>query len=163
MTILSDFSKLIFMFIIAYLLKVGINFIVAFITTTALRVIAGGFHFKRYWTCLLFSFCYYTLLIWLSYWKVSLFCLSTICCIICPLFIILTPTLTPQRKYAYKVKSMHAKIMTFTLLVIYLFIYLIKQTSIASLGIWTIILQFIQIVIMKGKNFYEKKKKYNMV
>lgn len=153
---LSDLSKFAFLLILSVTLAYATEFIVAFIFTTILRVIIGGTHFKTYWGCFIFSLCYFTFLIAINEAVANPLLIIAIFTIAVIIVFIFAPMTTKQRENIRKIDSLVYKVAGLAVCLLYLLIYLLTKNLVAQLGLWTVILQSIQLFTMKGVNFYEK-------
>jgi accessory gene regulator B len=154
LSILGDLSKLIFFLILFYLSGNLLFFIYAFIATTLLRIFIGGYHFKTYLSCLIFSTIYYSSLLFLC----SIMSTQSIVYLL-PIFsillIILTPQVSENKKSALTTKKIISKSFTFLLVLIYILLFALKKDPIYSIGPLTIILQTLQLLFMKGGHIYD--------
>lgn len=159
--ILSDLSKIIILSLIFILLGNIKFFLITFCISTILRINIGGFHFKKYLSCLLFTSLYYLLL-----WGIHLSTIPTT--VMFQLFIIslliqllFAPVVSRQRetipypnKKMFKIKALLVSIITFSL-------YIINNNPYAKIGVWIVIIQSLLILPQKGVKIYEKNIKYS--
>lgn len=157
---LNDFSKIIILSLIFMLLGDIKFFLITFCVSILLRINIGGFHFKQYISCLLFTSLYFFLLL-----AIHLTVLPDI--IMFQLFVIslliqltLAPVVSPQRetiqytnKKLFKFKSLFLSITVFLL-------YITSNNPYAKISIWVVIIQSLLILIQKGVKTYEKNTKH---
>lgn len=147
--IFYDLSKLI-VFITFFICIKRINeFLYAFILSFPLRIVSGGLHFKKYWSCFGFSFLYFTLLtIPLAHVRLP-YSISIIILLACSLIIFLLapiqsasrPPLPNSEIFQCKKKAVFASLYGTILTTLFF------DTYLASTGFWTIVLHTLQLVI----------------
>jgi|LGOV01.1.fsa_nt_gb accessory gene regulator protein AgrB len=153
----GDLSKL---FIIGFVfLKLGllVPFLYAMVTTLPLRSVIGGFHLSTYWKCLLFSFFYFVVLILLSEWIEYQYILYTLP-IASGMVLLLAPQIPLSSERTLKVSKFVTKLLAFILRAIISLVFIIKKDSISHIGPLTVFFQSIQLLLLKGVNYYEKHK-----
>ena len=161
--IMYDLSKFIVMSLFFYYIGHLTQYLFAVLVSIPLRTQSGGLHFKHYWSCFLFSFGYFTIIICVLgkiLLPCSLFLLLMLFCSIInfclsPIQSATRPLLSDVKRQAIKKKSY---IITIYCAVVILIFY---QTSFASVGYWTIILHSLQLLIAyilkKGGERCEKR------
>jgi accessory gene regulator B len=160
----SELSKFLILLIVSFMFDYMKEFFVAFIFTSSLRVIIGGNHFKTYWGCFTFSSFYFVFLIFINQLTLPFHSIHLIFTLAIIVIFILSPVASKQREGLSKINKNVYKIVGVSLSLFYLAIYLISNDHTAKLGLWTVILQSIELLVMKGVIFYEKtliKKSYN--
>ncbi|MBF4695870.1 accessory gene regulator B family protein [Fusibacter ferrireducens] len=120
-TLLGELSKFVLLWLIFYLVRLDHLFLMAFIFFSCMRVVAGGFHFSTYLSCLFGSFIMYTTIL-LSAQFIPLISFSKILLLI-PSMIILylfTPVI-PHNRYEYNKNAIHKKRSQTAIMVLILF------------------------------------------
>ncbi|SHI07075.1 accessory gene regulator B family protein [Clostridium grantii] len=130
--LLNNFTKLILLLVIFLFLGNLKEFIFAFILSTVLRVISGGFHLKHYWTCFLFSLFYYISLLELYYLQVSNITMLLLVIIFSIILICLTPIACKQREAIRKTDKKICKLLALCLVLLYYYIYTLKKTPLIA-------------------------------
>ena len=153
--IFNDLSKLLILLIIFSFLGLFYNFLMISIFSIALRVTIGGFHFRKYWSCLLFTFAYYLIIISINKFILNDMILIIIYIVAAFCIIWLAPMTSLERAAIRKTSIGTYKFIAFMILSLYFLIYIIKKDSISQLSLLTSIAQSIQLLIMKGVNIYE--------
>lgn len=160
--IIYDLSKFIIISIFFIIVGLFKEFLFASMISAPLRIYSGGLHFKHYWTCFLFSFGYFVLLILgLSTIPLSIY-LSSIIMVLCSIInFCLSPVQSATRPPLSTTELQRTKQKTFILSIYCILIILIfYNTPLASVGYWTILLHTMQLIIAKlmkkGGEQYEK-------
>jgi accessory gene regulator B len=159
-----ELSKFLILLIGSFMFGYMKDFFVAFIFTSFLRVIIGGSHFKTYWGCFTFSFFYFVFLIFINQLPLPSHSINLIFTIAIIVIFILAPIASNQREGLSKIHKNVYKIAGVSLASFYFVIYLIISDHPIRLGLWTVILQSIELLVMKGVRSYEKiliQKSYN--
>ncbi|SRR6056297_49387 len=157
--LLSDFSKLVILFIFFTVMNNGKIFLIMFVFSTILRINVGGFHFKRYWTCLAFSLMYYNSLLFVNRLAIDEIFFIFLFILFSIILIWIAPLVSKKRESIRKAKKSRYKIVTFTIVLSYLILYIFINNTFTKVGLWIIILQSLQLLIMKGVREYESSKK----
>lgn len=159
-SILNELSKFLILLILSLLFSETKLFLIGFITTILLRVVIGGFHLKTYWGCLLFSFFYFLslIIIYKFDFKIELLILLFLTSSI--VIFILSPLVSKQRENISNINNTVYKFIGLLVCSIYLLIYIFTKEPFLRLGLLTVILQSIQLLIMKGVKYYEKNINY---
>jgi hypothetical protein len=71
----------------------------------------------------------------------------------------IAPLVSKKRESIRKAKKSSYKIITFTIVLSYLFLYIFINNTFTKVGLWIIILQSLQLLVMKGVKKYESSKK----
>lgn len=147
-----DCSKLAFFGIYYYCTKEFISFLFVLFPLILLRMKNGGIHFKKYWSCFLFTFAYFELSIRLLPMFFHL-PLGAIYCIL-PLYALLDWLIGPNsltRKKAMNVIYIKkAKIQTFLLIMLLEILFLIFPANrYLIVSFWTVTLHTIQLGVTK--------------
>lgn len=160
----GDVSKFIILIVFFSLLNYPVVFLYAFLTTTFLRIFSGGKHFKTYHGCLLFSFIYFNFVIFFSKFIAFKFDPYFLCLSILSLLILLliAPQILIRSNRKYKMNIYITKSIIFILMAIYMSLFITKKEPMYTIGPLTIVLQAIQLLIIKGENYYEIKKQKNI-
>lgn len=158
--ILNDSSKIIILSLIFMLLGNIKFFLITFCISTVLRINIGGFHFKKYIHCLLFTLVYYFLLLGIYLSDFSHMVMFQLFVISLLIQLMLAPVVSPQRKTIhypnkkiFKLKSLLMSLVTFSL-------YIINNSPYNKTSIWVVIIQSLLILIQKGVKLYEKNTKH---
>lgn len=157
--LLSDFSKLVILLIFFTVMNKGKIFLIMFVFSTILRINVGGFHFKKYWTCLAFSFMYYNSLLFVNKLAIDEIFFIFLFILFSIILIWIAPLVSKKRESIRKVKKSRYKIVNFTIVLSYLILYIFINNTFTKVGLWIIILQSLQLLIMKGVREYESSKK----
>ena len=160
LAISGDISKFIILIVFFGVLNYQVEFLYAFLTTTLLRIFSGGKHFNTYLQCLLFSFTYFTFLIFFSRFIAFkydryLFGLSIISLFI---LLLIAPQILIKSNRKYKMNICITKFILFILMTVYMYLFIIKKEPMYNIGLLAIIFQTIQLLLIKGENYYEIKK-----
>lgn len=149
--VIYDLSKFIILFLFFYSVGYVKEFLFAALISIPLRTHSGGLHFKHYLSCFLFSFGYFTLLIYgLSTIQLPTY-LSVPLMLLCAFINFrLSPILSASRPPLPAAEIHSLKQKTF-ILTIYctLIVILFYQTTLTSVGYWTILLHSMQLIIAK--------------
>ena len=156
MMIITDGSKLVILMVLYLLLDYGVEFIILFILTILLRINIGGFHLKKYLSCLLLSGIYFYILIYLNNIDIRFIQLVTTSIICLLILIIFAPVIPPQRQGVRSLNKNRLKAKGSFFSSIYIIIYIVKDNYYTQLGVWVVIIQTILILILKGVNTNEK-------
>ena len=149
LTLLSEGSKLILLFLVALYTGYTTDFIIVTVTLLPLRITSGGLHFKHYWSCFLMSFIFITTCVLLpqicypNKWIAEFFMLI---CLLLHYFI--GPVASCYREEAPKHIIQKCKLESFV--VIFFLMLLINITGMnhsVACCFWTVILQSVQLVI----------------
>lgn len=149
--IVYDLSKLAIMSLSFYFLGYFREFLFASMIAAPLRIYSGGLHFKHYISCFLFSFGYFSLVI---------FCLSTIrlpfytCAFlmaVCSFLNFCSSPVQSASRPSLPADEIHKDKQRTLLLSIYCMalVLLFYHTPLAPVGYWTILLHSVQLMIAK--------------
>lgn len=161
--LLYDLSKFIVMFLFFYFTGNLDKYLFAVMVSIPLRTQSGGLHFKHYWSCFLFSFGYFSVIIcFLSSIILprSFFLMLMALCSVTNYF--LSPVLSPSRPplSAEEIQSVKQRAFIITICCA-LVILLLYHTPFASAVCWTIILHSLQLliayIIQKRRKKHEKQ------
>lgn len=156
-----EFSKLIFFFTFFTAIGKLSEFVVCMIALLPFRWISGGIHLKHYWSCFLFSFAFFAVILFLGenftlpfYIQVGLFILSNL------LLFIIGPVPSAKRKAMTKIRYDKLRVLSSLILAIYTVLYFaLQNVPHRSIVFWSIILQIIQLICAKltrKGDIYEK-------
>ncbi|MDF2843455.1 MAG: accessory regulator, partial [Herbinix sp.] len=160
LVILGDASKFLILFVAFSLLGYWQEYVYAFVTTTFLRIHIGGKHYNTYLGCLLFSTGYFSLLVFLTvllprhYYIYLLIVTIPIALVL----ILTSPRVSIKSGRNVKKNLSEIKRNILVLIVVYLLLFIIIREPIFLIGPFTIILQTIQLLTMKGGSYYEIRK-----
>jgi accessory gene regulator protein AgrB len=160
LVILGDASKFLILFVAFSLLGYWQEYVYAFVTTTLLRIHIGGKHYNTYLGCLLFSTGYFSLLVFLTvllprhYYIYLLIVTIPIALVL----ILTSPRVSIKSGRNVKKNLSEIKRNIIALIVVYLLLFIIIREPIFLVGPFTIILQTIQLLTMKGGSYYEIRK-----
>lgn len=144
-----DLSKFIVMCLFFYFTGYLSEYLFAAMISVPLRTQSGGIHFKHYWSCFLFSFGYFTVIIYglcrivLPFTVLILF--MAICSLVnfglSPIQAATRPPLPAAEQHTIKQKTF--------MLTVYcaLIVLLFYHSPLAAVGYWTIILHSLQLLI----------------
>ena len=160
LVILGDASKFLILFVAFSLLGYWLEYVYAFVTTTLLRIHIGGNHYNTYLGCLLFSTGYFSLLVYLTvllprhYYIYLLMVTIPIALVL----ILTSPRISIKSGSNVKKNISEIKRNILVLIAVYLLLFIIIREPIFLIGPFTIILQTIQLLTMKGGSYYEIRK-----
>ncbi len=144
-TLLGEFSKLILLWITFRFIHLDHLFLMAFMIFSCIRVVAGGFHFSTYLSCLIGSFIMYTailltnhFILLTSYSRILLLTLSII------VLYFFTPVI-PLNRYEYNKDSIHSKRLqtAFMVLILFAFALYTNQVQLFTLSLFIFALQLL--------------------
>lgn len=154
-SILSDFSKFLLIFLFFLPFGYGISFLQAFALTSLLRAIAGGFHFNTYWSCFGYSFLYYFVSIVVSNYF-TIIHMPIFAVISSMIILTLSPMPSAQRVKIMKLSNGKAKLFTLVVLIPLLLLGFGTGEQLSRMSFAIIILQALQMIVLKGVKIYEK-------
>lgn len=157
--IVGDLSKLLLMFVIFGFAGFWLEFLYAAIALSFFRVFTGGLHFKTYMGCFFFSILFFVAIIYLNHFVplvnqsvINLALLNT------TIMILLSPMQSVTRPLPTKRKTILFKLIACMFILIHSIGFIASnQHPYFNISIWVILLQSIQLLIAKGKLYYEKK------
>lgn len=156
-----ELSKLAFFFAFFAFIGKFSEFLVCLIALLPFRWISGGIHLKHYWSCFLFSFGFFALILALGenfIFPVSVQIISIILCNI--LLFLIGPVPSAKRKLMTKNHYMKMRILSSAILLIYTILYFaLQNVPHHSVIYWSIILQIIQLIcarLTRKGGLYEK-------
>lgn len=156
-----ELSKLLFFTLFYFSLGKFGEYVVCLLALLPLRWLSGGLHLKSFWTCFLFSFCFFDLIILgladhslPVYWELILLILGNIC------LYGIGPVTSAKRKTMKKKQYDCMRILSSFILLLYTILYFVlENVPHRSIIFWSIILQIIQLfcarMARKGE-IYEK-------
>ncbi len=157
--LLLDVSKIIILFTLFYIIGEARNFLYSVFALFLIRPLTGGFHFKTYISCLIFTSLFFLCVIILNriisldYYAVYMMISS------CIVILGIAPIINENRPSYSESKKKHFKIFALSVIIIHLVLYLIaKRNPYLNISIWVITLQSIQLLIKKGVDICEKSK-----
>lgn len=158
-----DCSKLVIFGIFYYLTGDFKAFLFALFPLILLRTKNGGIHFKRYWSCFLFTFaylelCIHILPVFLPLPPVVLCAALPVCALIDWL---VGPNSLVRKKGMDEVHTRNAKIQTLLLiLLLEILCFVFPADAYLTVSFWTVVLHVVQLCVTKGLKevqLYEKK------
>ncbi len=164
LVIWGDTSKFLILLILFSLLGFWQEYLYAFFTTTLLRIHIGGKHYDTYLSCLLFSTGYFSLLIYLTlvfpqqYYSYLLLLAIAIAIVL----LLIAPRISNKSGRNLKKNITEIKRNIIVLITTYLVISIIIKEPIFLIGPFTIILQTVQLLTMKGGSYYEIRKEIKL-
>lgn len=150
-TILSETSKILFLFLAFYLLHMQTEFLIAAAVLLSIRNFTGGIHLAHYTTCLAFSFLFLLFAILLSRHVVvsaglQIFIMGIGAITICRIGGVSSdqrPDPTPKKRFLFKIVAC-------LLLLVYTTLFLcVKNLPQKNLIFWVIVLQIMQLAAAK--------------
>lgn len=157
----NDISKILILLVMFFILGKTREFIYSVIALLTLRPFTGGFHFKSYMGCLLFTGAFFASSITLNEnintnsFILILFVFSSIT------ILMIAPIISKNRpSYSYK-KQLYFKFIGLSIVTIHFVTYiLINKNPYLRSSIWVFTLQSIELLIKKGVDIYERKKSH---
>lgn len=149
--LLSEGSKFIIMYTIFYLLQLKTEYCIAVFVLLSVRNFSGGIHLKHYISCLLFTFSFFSGVIYCSkillipemIQCILLFCTALALFIIGPITSDNRPELTQKQMRIYK------SIGSFVLIIYALIFLCMKTFPYQNLIFWVIVFQILQLAAAK--------------
>lgn len=120
------------------------------ILTLILRSQSGGFHFKRYLSCLAFTFTYFIAVLLLTQLAITNTFLIAFGIIGCATIAWLSPMLSQQRKKLKRINVSSLKYRSIAIASIYTVLFFVRDTPFTRCAIWVVIIQGILLLIQKG-------------
>lgn len=157
----TDLSKFVILFLLFSLLHYPNEFIYAFVTTSLLRTLSGGKHFKTYIRCLSFSFIYFISLIMLSKFIFESYTEYLIigCILSSIILMMIAPQIPIHSRRILKSNPIHLKIIIMIIEITYNALFLVLKEPMFIIGLLAIIFQTILLLNLKGENYREYNKK----
>lgn len=158
--LLSEISKFLILLIFFMYFKQTKLFMYSIFTLTLVRSYTGGLHFDTYLSCLGFSFLFFIFSITSSL-LISLSIRTTIILVfiifICLIFI--SPIPSKSRPNYSNKKLLRFKLINISIFIIHIFLYFNDKSNLyLTNALWVYFYQSIQLIIAKGKCYYEKHK-----
>lgn len=146
-----ELSKLVFFFVFFAVIGKFSEFAVCLIALLPFRWISGGIHLKHYWSCFIFSFCFFAVILFMGemftlplYAQISLFVLSNL------LLFFIGPVPSAKRKVMTKKQYTNKRFLSSLILLVYTILYFaLQNVPHRSVVFWSIILQIIQLICAK--------------
>lgn len=158
-TLLSDFSKMILLYGLFFIFHMEKAYIYSLCTLLLIRSFTGGLHFKKYWSCFLFTGMFFSAtLICIHYIPLNN-SIVNFSIIIAILSIGIVGPLQSNKRPELSSKNKRINIiLAISILFIHLVLYYIFPNSYyLTCAIWTIILQTVQLLISKGVMLMKNK------
>jgi len=154
--LLTDISKIILLFIGFSFFKAQKDLFFILLFSVPLRINIGGFHMKKYFSCLSFSAICYASITYLNEYMI----LSTTTLVMMGMFSIIilsfiAPMLPKERLGVTGIKLRNLKIRAILLSTAYLLIFVTINNPYTRYGIWVLIIQTLLLILLKGVNTYE--------
>jgi len=155
---ITDISKILIILFISAIYGVCRDLMIILLFSFPLRINVGGFHMKKYFSCLIFSSIYlltnYYLNTSIQIESPILVAVGIICIII---VFIISPIVPRERIETTSMKLQPLKLRATILTVIYIALFTIVNNPYTRYGIWVIIIQTILLLTAKGVKTNEKK------
>ncbi|MCI5731027.1 MAG: accessory gene regulator B family protein [Eubacterium sp.] len=154
-------SKLLFYFLFFLCIGKYSEFVVCLIALLPLRWISGGLHLKHYWSCFLFSFLFFSVIILALDGCVLPQEVQIILLTLCNIFLYLIGPVTSEKRKTMTLKRYQGmRYLSSGILFVYTILYFVlENVPHRSIVFWSIILQIIQLfcarLVRKGE-IYEK-------
>lgn len=146
----TDLSK-VFLVLIPFILTGHlVEYFSILLMTLILRSQAGGFHFKRYITCLGFTITYFISILLLTRLTLPYYFMMTLGGLSVLTIYMLSPMLSEQRKRIKRLNVKSLKIRAVAIAVMYLVFFIIKINPFTLCAIWVLNVQAILLLIQKG-------------
>jgi len=157
-SILNDLSKVLMLLIIFSFFDLTLEFALITLFSIPIRISAGGYHFKSYLGCFIFTLFYYLSIIFIS--KIDFnTSLTVIIYLISSTLLIYFAPYTSKKRESLRVYSLKFyKCICLILIFIYLLIYMSFTNNYVKIGLFVIIIQSLQLTFLKGVKFYELKR-----
>lgn len=157
----NDISKILILLVVFFILGKTREFIYSVIALLTLRPFTGGFHFKSYMGCLLFTGGFFVSSIalnanaYISTFILILFVFSSIT------ILMTAPIISKNRpRYSHK-KQLHFKFIGLSIVIVHFIAYVVtNKNPYFRNSIWVFALQSIELLIKKGVAIYEKRKSH---
>ena len=156
-----ELSKLLFFFLFFLFTGKFTEFLVCLIALLPLRWIAGGLHLKHNWSCFLFSFLFFSLIIFGLNGCVLPKLTQIILLVLSNCFLYIIGPVTSEKRNVMTQKRYHCmRYLSTGILLIYTILYFVlENVPHRSIVFWSIILQILQLIcarlVRKGE-IYEK-------
>ena len=126
-----ELSKLVFFFVFFAVIGKFSEFAVCLVALLPFRWISGGIHLKHYWSCFIFSFCFFAVI-------------SNL------LLFFIGPVPSAKRKVMTKKQYTNKRFLSSLILLVYTILYFaLQNVPHRSVVFWSIILQIIQLICAK--------------
>lgn len=150
--ILSESSKTLLLFLAFSLFKVETQFLVVLLMSIPIRLISGGIHFNKYWSCLTFSLIYFgSILVFNQKFLISSELTWLIAIISVISVYIIGPVSSSQRPSHTEKSRRRFRLLTAEVILIqYFLVQLLHNRSLVNLYVWVNLMHLIQLLISKG-------------
>lgn len=152
-TLLGEISKFFLLWFFYYKMNLSAPFIFSFSIFSCIRLVAGGFHFSNYYTCLFGSFIMYTTILYLHQFftlqSYGIFLLITTSLIILYIF---TPII-PLNRYDYNKNSIPLKRFMTAILTLLLYVFALYA---GQIKLFTLSLIVFSLQLLIGGIRYER-------
>jgi len=154
--LLTDFSKIILLFIGFSFFNAQKDLFFILLFSVPLRINIGGFHMKKYFSCLSFSAVCYAGIVYVNYQLT----LNTTILLMLGMFSIIilsliAPMLPKERLGVSGIKLRNLKIRAILLSTTYLLLFVTVNNPYTRYGIWVLVIQTLLLILFKGVNTYE--------
>jgi accessory gene regulator B len=156
--ILTDISKILIILFISRIMGISRDLMIVLLFSFPLRINVGGFHMKKYFSCLIFSSIYLFTIFYLNTSLQVETPILVVVGIICGIIIFsIAPIVPRERVETTSMKIKQLKIRATILSIIYVTLFTIINNPYTRYGIWVIIIQTALLLIAKGVKTNEKK------
>ena len=156
--ILTDISKILIILFISRIMGISRDLMIVLLFSFPLRINVGGFHMKKYFSCLIFSSIYLFTIFYLNTSLQVETPILVVVGIICGITIFsIAPIVPRERVETTSMKIKQLKIRATILSIIYISLFTIVNNPYTRYGIWVIIIQTALLLIAKGVKTNEKK------
>jgi accessory gene regulator B len=156
--ILTDISKILILLFISRIMGISRDLMIVLLFSVPLRINVGGFHMKKYFSCLIFSSIYLCTIFYLNTSLQVETPILVVVGIICGITIFsIAPIVPRERVETTSMKIKQLKIRATILSIIYISLFTIVNNPYTRYGIWVIIIQTVLLLIAKGVKTNEKK------
>jgi len=154
--LLTDFSKMIILFIGFSFFNAQKDLLFILLFSIPIRINIGGFHMKKYLSCLSFSAVCYAGIAYMNYQLIldTNFLLLMGAISIISLSII-APILPKERLGVNGIKFRDLKIRAIILSIAYLLLFVTVNNPYTRYAIWVLVVQTLLLILFKGVNTYE--------
>lgn len=156
--IISDSSKILIILIASSFLGYRFDLIIVLLFSFPLRFNIGGFHLKKYCSCLIFSSSYLLAIYYINKYLHVTVSILIIVAVLCSFIIfMIAPIIPSERIGASTTRFKQLKLRASFLIFLYIALFTIANNPYTRYGIWVIILQTILLLFAKGVKTNENK------
>jgi len=155
--IFTDLSKVAIIFIPFLVTGYLVEYFSILGLTLVLKSQAGSFHFKNYWSCLIFTSLYFISILLLMKLNINRTLLLGLGSIAVILIGILSPMLSDQKKKIKRLNIKALKMRAIAISLLYVVFYIVKTNPFTHSAIWVVIIQSSLLLIQKGVSHVTKR------